>query len=227
MPAQGGVEGVSGPSCRRGGEAVTPGRLHVITDARPVGEVLPVVVAALRGGAPVVQLRTKTGTDRERYELASRVVELCDAHGATCVVDDRLDLALAVGAHGVHLGEHDLPVRVARRVLGVDRLLGATARDARSARWREDEGADYLGVGPVYATTTKDGLPDPIGVDGVRQVADAVSIPVVAIGGVTASRVGELCAAGAYGVAVVGAVSGADDPCAATRELMASLERVA
>ena len=206
------------------------GRLHVLTDDRVA--VLPVVEAALRGGAEVIQVRAKAGTDREQLATITAVVAACRRagatptrpYGATCLVNDRCDLALAAGAHGVHLGDDDLPVPVARRLLGPRAVIGATARDAAAARARVAEGADYLGVGPVHATVTKDGLPAPIGPAGVGAVAAAVTVPVIAIGALDADRVPAVLAAGASGVAVVGAVTRAEDPRAATAALRAVLD---
>lgn len=203
---------------------MTIGRLHVITDTRPGRDPLAVVAAAVEAGAPVVQVRGKDLTDRELYDLTCRVLDLCAHHGATCLVDDRLHVAVAAGAQGAHVGEHDLPVPAARRVLGPVRLLGATARDATTARAHERDGASYLGVGPAYATTTKIGLPAPLGPAGVASVAAAVDLPVIAVAGVTAARVPELLAAGAHGVAVIGAVSEAPDAHAATEALLRALE---
>jgi len=199
------------------------GRLHVLTDARGGQPALDVVAAAVAAGAPVVQVRAKGCTDRELYAFAGAVMELCAAAGTTCLVNDRVDVALAVGAHGTHLGAGDLPLAAARRVAGPGHLLGGTAREPRLARQLVAEGADYLGVGPAFPTRTKSGLPDALGPGGIRAVAEAVDVPVIAIGGVTAGRVAELLAAGATGVAVVGAVSGAADPAAATRELLRAL----
>ena len=139
------------------------------------------------------------------------------------LVNDRVDLALALGADGVHLGDDDVPVDVARRLLGPDAMIGATARNPEAAKRAVDAGASYLGVGPAYATHTKSGLPDPMGAAGVAAVAGAVSVPVIAIAGVTVDRVAELRDAGAWGVAVVGAVYGAADPAAATAELLEAL----
>jgi len=199
------------------------GRLHVLTDTRGGRDAVAVVRAALSAGAPVVQVRSKGGTDRELHELADRVARLCDEAGALCVVDDRADIALAVGAGGTHLGAHDLPLAAARRVVGPSHLLGGTARDPQLARELVAQGADYLGVGPASATSTKSGLPDPLGVTAVGAVAAAVDVPVIAIGGVTVEHVPALLAAGVHGVAVVAAVSEAADPAAATRALLAAL----
>ena len=201
------------------------GRLHVLTDTRQGRAPLEVVAAALSAGAPAVQVRSKGGTDRELYAFASRVAELCGRTGALCLVNDRVDVALAVGAGGTHLGEHDLPVAAVRRLAGTRHHVGGTARDPAGGRALVAEGATYLGVGPAYATTTKDGLPDALGPAGIAAVAGAVDVPVLAIGGVTARAVPELLAAGAYGVAVVAAVSDAADPARATRELLEALER--
>lgn len=204
------------------------GRLHLITDTRPGRDPLAVLRAALpvAGAELVVQVRVEDdATDREAYELACRVTEACRPYGAQCLANDRLHVALAVDAAGGHVGADDLPVAAARRVLGPDAVLGATAREPVGAREAVDAGATYLGVGPCHVTTTKSGLPDPIGPDGVRAVAEAVSVPVIAIGGVTAASVPALRAAGAYGVAVVGALSLAADPGHATAELMRALTR--
>jgi thiamine-phosphate pyrophosphorylase len=204
--------------------SVPLGRLHVITDARPGRDPVPVVRAALSTSGPlVVQVRVPDEVpDRDAFRLAGRIVELCRAAGATCLVDDRLDVALAVGAHGGHVGARDLPVDAARRVLGAAAVLGATARDPVAARAAVAQGASYLGVGPVYPTATKTGLP-PIGPAGIAAVAAAVDVPVIAIGGITRARVAEVIRAGAYGVAVVGAICAAPDPAAATAGLLAAL----
>jgi len=199
------------------------GRLHVLTDTRKGRDAVAVVRAALSAGAPVVQVRSKDGTDRELHDLAERVARLCDASGALCLVDDRLDIALAVGAGGTHLGAHDLPLPAARRVAPAGHVLGGTARDPGQARELVAQGATYLGVGPTYGTATKVGLPDPLGPAAVGAVAAAVDVPVVAIGGITVERVPDLVAAGVHGVAVVAAVSDAADPAAATRALLAAL----
>ncbi|WP_089337594.1 thiamine phosphate synthase [Blastococcus mobilis] len=201
------------------------GRLHVLTDPRGGRAALATLAAAVAAGAPVVQVRRKHCTDRELYDFAEVVADFCAAAGATCIVNDRLDVALAVGAAGTHLGAHDLPVAAVRKMAGPDHLVGGTARNPRQARELVAAGADYLGVGPAYATTTKLGLPDPIGPAGVAAVAAAVDVPVIAIGGVTAERVPELLAVGAWGVAVTAAVSEAADPAAATERLLQQLDR--
>lgn len=199
-------------------------RLHLVTPAGDPGSVVAAVEEALQAGAPLIQLRVKGGSDRARWSLAEVVSERCRWAGARLVLNDRADLARAVGADGVHVGDDDLPVAAVRRVLGPSAVVGATCRDAEAARRAEAEGATYLGVGPAYATSTKEGLPDPLGPSGVGRVAAAVAIPVIAVGGVTAERVPELLDAGCHGVAVSAAVFAAPDTRVATEELMATLD---
>ena len=199
------------------------GRLHLLTDTRPGRDVLATVAAALAGGVDTVQVRVGDEvTDAHAYQLTVAVLALCREYRVPCLVNDRLHVAVAAGADGGHVGADDLPVTAARRVLGPHAVLGATARDPTTARALVADGADYLGVGPAYPTSTKDGLPSPIGPAGITAVAEAVTVPVIAIGGVTAPRLPELRAAGAYGVAVVGAICGAGDPTSAAADLRAA-----
>ena len=188
------------------------GRLHLITPPAPDPALLAVLDTATAAGVPVVQVRAKHLSDRAFYDLTCRVQATCAARGASCIVNDRVHVAAATATAGVHVGADDLPVGAARRLLGPDRIVGATARDPRTARRLVDEGADYLGVGPCFASTTKTGLPAPLGLDGLRRVAEAVTVPVIAIAGITPERVAPVLDAGAHGVAVVGAVWNADDP---------------
>lgn len=192
-------------------------RLHVIADRSWLAD------AALRGGAPAVQARIKGVDDSAILAECEHMVAAAQAANATVIVNDRADIALAAGADGVHGGAEDLPVAVLRRLVGPDRLVGGTARDPDTARRHQADGASYVGVGPVYASASKAGLPDPLGPAGVERVAAAVDIPVIAISGVTSARVPELLDAGAHGVAVIGAVAHAADPTAATAELLEAL----
>ena len=188
------------------------GRLHLVTGADE--DLLDIVDAALAGGVDTVQVRVDRCTgDRQAYQLTTLVLARCRASGATCLVDDRVDVAAASGAHGCHLGAEDLPVALARAVLGPRAVIGATARTPESARQAVRDGASYLGVGPVHATSTKTGLAVPL----ARPVSGGGrgrSAPVVAIGGLPglaeAAR-----AAGAHGVAVASAITAAPDPAAA------------
>jgi thiamine-phosphate pyrophosphorylase len=198
----------------------TIAKLHVVTPPGVHGRDLVTTQALLEAGAPLVQVRTKSVDDRVRLEVAGVVVGAARASGATCLVNDRVDIALAAGADGVHVGADDLPAAAARRLLGAAAVVGATCRNAEDGRRAEGEGASYLGVGPVYATSTKKGLPDPIGPRGVEAIAAAVSIPIIGISGVTADNASAVLDAGAWGVAVVAAVYGSEDPLAALNQLM-------
>jgi len=195
-------------------------KLHVVTPPGVDERDLATTHALLQAGAPLVQVRTKAVDDRTRLRAASGVMRSARTTGATCLVNDRVDIALAAGADGVHVGTDDLPATVARRLLGPDLIVGATCRNAEDARRAEGEGASYLGVGPVFATSTKTGLPEPMGPRGVEAVAAAVDVPVIAISGISVDNAAAVLDAGAWGVAVVGAVYGADAPVASLRQLM-------
>jgi len=202
------------------------GRTHYIADHRggtDLARLLALVGIVLEAGVTCVQVRSKDCSDLQRYEVASGVVGLCRKKGAMCIVNDRVDIALAVRADGVHVGLDDLPVAAARELLGPKAVLGASAYALEEAVAAVAAGATYVGVGPCYPTSTKDGLPAPLGPRGLAGVARGVSVPVIAIGGVTAERVPELVKAGAYGVAVISAISGAGDPAAAARQLVAQM----
>lgn len=198
-------------------------RLHVITPAGEPALAVAAVDHALAAGAPLVQLRVKGGTDRRWWQLAAELVMRCQDAGVALVVNDRVDIAAAVGADGVHLGADDLPLAAARAILGPRSLIGATCRDVECARQAEAEGADYLGVGPAFATSTKVGLPEALGPAGVGQVAAAVGVPVIAIGGVDGQRARTLMDAGAWGVAVCGAVFGGSDPRGAIESMVVAV----
>jgi thiamine-phosphate pyrophosphorylase len=187
-------------------------RLYVIPDpvqgnGRPMAEQARL---ALEGGAGTIQLRHKEASSRGLYKEALEFRKLCDAHGALFIVNDRLDIALAVGADGVHLGAEDLPVAVARRLAPKGFIIGATARTPEAAVEAENNGADYLGVGAVFPTRSKRDA-RVIGPEGLRKVVQAVSLPCVAIGGITALGVPEILRTGASGVAVIGAIVGDSD----------------
>lgn len=203
--------------------AVPLPRLHVLTDTRGGRDPLPEVRAALAAGAGAIQVRAKDHSDRDTAALTRAVLDLAEPYAAHVLVDDRVDVALVAGAHGVHLGAQDLPVAEVRRIAPAGFVIGATVREAAHARAAEVAGATYLGVGPAFATTTKRGLPEPLGPPGVRRVSAATRLPVIAIGGVTPHLVPALRAAGAHGVAVVAALSEAADPAATAAAFVAAL----
>lgn len=201
----------------------------MITDAALAAprDVVDVVKAAVASGAPAVQLRDKRASARELVEVATRLRTITSASGVLLFVNDRFDVAMAVGADGVHVGPDDVPVRALREVAPAGFLIGTSTDEPDTARVLVREGADYIGCGAVYATSTKADAGEVIGIAGLQRVADAVDVPVIAIGGVTAERTREIAThTGAAGVAVVGAVMGAPDPGMATRELLESWKAV-
>ncbi len=200
-------------------------RLLVVTDEplRPGRDLVETVRAALRGGAGSIQLRAKTAGAREQVEIARALLAETRAAGALLFVNDRVDVALAAGADGAHVGDDDLPLAPARAISPPGFLLGRSAETAEIAAEAEREGADYVGVGPVYATASKADAGSPVGIERIRAVVSAVGIPVVGIGGIDAANAGAVARAGAAGVAVIRAVMHADDVEAAAREIVRAM----
>jgi len=199
------------------------GGLHlcVITDSRQGSgrDHLEIARAALVGGAEMIQLRDKTGSLRELLPQACAIRLLCRSHGALFIVNDRLDLALAAEADGAHVGQEDLPAVEARRLLGPNRILGVSTHSVDQALAAREAGADYIGFGPMFPTGTKQTGYSPRGPAILREVRNAVSFPILAIGGITLENVGVVIAAGATAPAVISAVVGAADIAAAAAAL--------
>ena len=195
--------------------------LYVLTDRRASGErsTVEVVRAVVRGGATAIQLRNKEASTRALVELGRALLDVTRPAGVPLIVNDRIDVALAIDADGAHVGQEDMPAPLARRLLGPERILGVSAGTVEEALQAQADGADYVGTGDVYGTPPKADAGVPIGVDGLAAVARAASIPVIAIGGIQAGNAAAAVAAGASGVAVISAVIGAADPEAAAREL--------
>lgn len=204
-------------------------RLYAVTDRRslPAGITLAKAVeAALDGGVTCLQLREKEASAGEILALARALLPLCRARRVPLLINDRVDIALAAGADGVHLGQEDLPLPEARALLGPDRILGATAHTVEEALRAQAEGADYLGVGAMFPTGTKTNT-IPTSVDTLKAICAAVSIPVVAIGGVTAQNLPTLAGTGIAGAAVVSAIFSQSDLTAAARTLRAAADLAA
>jgi thiamine-phosphate pyrophosphorylase len=201
-------------------------RLIVITDRRLSGprDIVDIVRAALAAGAPAIQLRDKDASPRQLADLARTLLPMTRAAHALLFVNDRLDIALASGADGVHLGPDDIPLSAARSVAPAPFLIGCSADDPARARSLEREGASYIGCGAVFGTATKDVGGERIGIARLEQVVNAVAIPVIAIGGVDASNIGEIARTGALGAAVVSAVMAAPQPGSAVAELIRGWE---
>lgn len=204
------------------------GRLHVLTDFLFQQRLSHAALAerALAGGADTVQFRQKAGSLRAKLREAERVAAVCRAAGVPLLIDDHVELALALDAEGVHLGQEDLPVAVARRLLGPEALIGATVTDVAQAREAEAAGASYLGFGPVFATRSKRSPASVKGLEGLAAVCRAVALPVIAIAGITPARVRAVMEAGAHGVAVMTAISTADDPAAAAAAFRREIDAV-
>ena len=196
-------------------------RLYVVTDrhqtaGRPLAEV---VAAAARGGAGAVQLREKDLSARELYDLGACLQEMLSPYRVPLLINDRLDVALALNAEGVHLAGHSLPTRTARRALGPDKLLGVSTHSLDAARQAAEDGADFVVFGPVFATPSKLAYGPPQGLSQLAAVVREVSIPVLGIGGITPVNLPQVQQTGAHGVAMIRAVLAVPDPCAATQQL--------
>jgi len=203
------------------------GRLHVITDVihQDRWSHLDVARMALEGGADVIQFREKQASTRKQIEIARALTNLCRRAGASLIVNDRVDVALASDAHGVHLGRDDFPVSLARELLGPDRIIGASARTLAEAEAGARAGADYVGLGPVYATASKTDAGAVLGAEGVKPIVAVLELPVVAIGGIAIETAPAILAAGVHGLAVISAVSQSEEPAAAARALREAIDR--
>ncbi len=184
-----------------------------------------VVRAAIRGGAGCIQLRDKDLPKRELLREAYRLCDICAQSGVTFIINDHIDIALAVCADGVHLGQDDFPIREARRIVGPDFILGASTHSVEQALQAVEDGASYINVGPIFPTGTKKGHVTPVGPDLIRKVKHLVNLPMTTMGGINLNNVAEVVAAGADRVAVVSAVVGAEDVESAAREMVAAIRK--
>jgi thiamine-phosphate pyrophosphorylase len=196
--------------------------LYLVADPDHVrGDFLTMVRSAIAGGVTAVQLRCKGRTDREATALARRIREI--AGGTLFLVNDRLDIALASAADGVHLGVDDLPLEDARRIAGPDFVIGCSPDSDHAARKASAQGADYLGVGPVFGTSTKSDAGDAIGLTAIERTAQIAGIPIIGIGGIDASTARSVIEHGAVGVALVSAIAMAENPRLAAEQLRRTL----
>jgi thiamine-phosphate pyrophosphorylase len=188
--------------------------LYLVTDRQILQgrDLFEAVAAAIRGGVTLVQLREKDAPSGEFYRLAVDMKKLADSCGVPLIINDRMDIALAVDAAGLHIGPDDLPLPVARRLLGPGKILGYSVSCVDEAVYAEQNGADYLGAGAVYHTGSKEVAIPPIGVDGLHRIREAVAIPVVGIGGISLDNVRQVRRSGAAGISVISAIMGSPDP---------------
>ena len=200
--------------------------IYLVTDkaclhGRPL---LKCVEEALAAGVTLVQYRAKAADGGVLYAEACRLKELCDKYNVPLIINDRLDIALAVGAAGVHLGQDDLPCAVARRLLGEDYIIGVSAHNPAEAVQAVSEGADYLGCGAVFGTATKHDVAK-LGLENLRAIRKAVAVPMVGIGGITADNYAEVLATGADGAAIVSGILAQDDIGAVVKKLVATKQK--
>ena len=202
-------------------------RLYLVTNRYQdsLESFLEKVETACRSGVTIIQLREKNLTTNQYYQLAKQVKEITDAYQVPLIIDDRLDVCLAVDAAGLHIGDDELPVSVARQVLGPDKILGVTAKTVKRALEAEEGGADYLGTGAIFPTTTKENAPITL-ISTLKTICQRVTIPVVAIGGLTSENIDQLIGTGIAGVAVVRDLMQAEDIEAKTQAFLTKLDDI-
>lgn len=187
--------------------------LYVITGEQfhPGRHYLEVMEEAILGGADMVQLREKKKSKRELLNMARELKALCARYDVPLIINDHVDLVLAVDADGVHLGQDDLPLEEARKILGPNKIIGISTHKLEEAKRAQEGGADYIGVGPIFPTNTKEDVVPPVGLEYIRQVVEEISIPFVAIGGIKLHNVDQVLAAGAKRICVVSGIVGAEN----------------
>ncbi|KXT89719.1 thiamine phosphate synthase [Streptococcus oralis] len=202
-------------------------RLYLVTNRYQdsLENFLEKVETACRSGVTIIQLREKNLTTNQYYQLAKQVKKITDAYQVPLIIDDRLDVCLAVDAAGLHIGDDELPVSVARKVLGPEKILGVTAKTVKRALEAETSGADYLGTGAIFPTTTKENAPITL-ISTLKTICQTVAIPVVAIGGLTSENIDQLIGTGIAGVAVVRDLMQAEDIEAKTQAFLTKLDDI-
>ena len=201
------------------------GVLHVITDTVLQSRFTHAELAelAIEGGADTVQFRQKQGTTRELIVMAQGMQAICEQHKVPLIVNDRADIALAVGATGAHFGQDDMPVSIGRQILSTKAIIGASARTEDKILEAISEGADYIGFGPIYGTTSKSDAEMPKGLERLRRMCDIAACPVIAIGGISVQTTSDVIRAGAHGIAVISAVCAHPEPTVATQALLSEI----
>lgn len=194
--------------------------LYLVTDnSDDVEKFLKTIEEGIKGGVSVVQIREKTADTLDFYNLALKVKEITTKYNVPLIINDRVDVALAIDADGVHVGQSDMPCDVTRKLIGNDKILGVSAATIEEAKKAEVDGADYIGTGAVFPTATKDDAPK-ITKKDLKEVVDSIDIPVVAIGGITPDNAHELKDTGIAGLSVVSAIMSAENPKKASEELL-------
>lgn len=199
--------------------------LYLVTDRKCLKnkDLNSAIEEAILGGVTLVQLREKSSDSLELFNIAKEVKKITDKHNIPLIIDDRIDIAMAVDAAGVHLGQEDIPCNVARKILGSDKIIGVSAHNIKEALKAQNDGADYLGCGSVFNTTTKNNVTS-LKIQELREIKEKVNIPVVAIGGINEKNVLELRGTGIDGIAIVSAILGKDNIKKAAEELKYTIE---
>ncbi|MGF7059398.1 thiamine phosphate synthase [Brassicibacter mesophilus] len=194
--------------------------LYLVTDRNILGnkDLYISIEQAIQGGVSLIQLREKNTTTREFYDLALKVKKITDKYNTPLIINDRLDIALAIDADGLHIGPDDIPINVARKLLGPDKILGASTSSLNEALEAQSQGADYLGVGAMFPTKTKKDT-ESVNLNELEQIKSSVRIPVVGIGGINETNAKKIINTGADGIAVVSAILGKNDICLAAKNL--------
>ena len=194
--------------------------VYLVTDHRNKTdeEFLNVIEEAIKGGTTIVQLREKTASTKDFYELALKVKEITSRYDVPLLINDRIDIALAIDSDGVHIGQDDMPADIARKIIGKDKILGVSASTVAEAKKAEADGADYIGSGAVFPTSTKDDA-DSVSIEDLKEIVSSIDIPVVAIGGITLENASLLKDTGIAGFSVVSAIMSADNPKEASQKL--------
>jgi thiamine-phosphate pyrophosphorylase len=187
--------------------------LYLVTDRSFLNNksIKDAVEEAIKGGVTIVQVREKGVSSREFYKVALEVKEITDKYKIPLIINDRIDIAQAVDASGVHLGQSDLPLKLARDILGKDKIIGISVGNAKEAKEAEADGADYVGIGTIFFTGTKKDIKTPIGIEGLTEIVKSIGIPSVAIGGINEENAKDVLSSGTDGVAVISAILGKED----------------
>ena len=194
--------------------------LYLVTDkSDDVEKFLNTIEEAIKGGVTVVQIREKTAETLDFYNLALKVKEITSKYDVPLIINDRVDVALAIGADGVHVGQSDMPCDVTRKLIGADKILGVSAATIEEAKKAQNDGADYIGTGAVFPTSTKDDAPK-ITKQDLKEIVESIDIPVVAIGGISKDNAHELIDTGIAGLSVVSAIMSSDNPKKSSEELL-------
>ncbi|MCY6356862.1 thiamine phosphate synthase [Clostridium sp. ZS2-4] len=201
--------------------------LYLITDRNIIKNrsLKECVEEAIKGGVTIVQIREKDASTREFYNVAKEIKEVTDKYNVPLIINDRIDIALAVDAAGVHLGQSDMSIEVARKILGEDKIIGISAGNIEEALEAEKLGADYLGIGAIFYTGTKKDIDEPIGLEGLKEITNKIKIPSVAIGGINKDNTAEIMETGVNGISVISAILGYEDTKKASEEILSKLSK--